>query len=77
MEEVTITRIVNTESKKHYKLFLYKQANDYIYYARFYRWNTKTKKTSGKWMGIGWYTTLSHAMRGLSRRIDEKVKMVK
>lgn len=77
MKEVTITRIVKTESKKHYKLFLYKQANDYIYYASFCRWNTKTKKTSGKWMGLGCYTTLGHAIRGFSRLINEKVRMVK
>jgi len=38
---------------------------DYIFYASYY--NAKNGKASGRWKGVGWYTTHSHAIRGFRR----------
>jgi hypothetical protein len=50
--------------------------DDYISYACYYRY--KNGKAVGNWMGLSWYTTMSHAIRGFRRRFKgEKMILIK
>jgi len=64
----TISRVVkNNKTSRYYKLLMHIQDGDYVYYASYYLYRPKRKKIIGNWMGLGWYTSVSHAMRGLRR----------
>ena len=40
---------------------------DSLYYCWYYK--NKDGQPYGNWMGLGWYTTISHAVRGLRRAL--------
>lgn len=45
--------------------------NDYLFYAKYYTY--KNGKIVGRWRGLGWFTTESHAIRSF-RRLFSKDK---
>jgi hypothetical protein len=74
------TKILKIFNKnKGYKIFLFQTVYfDYIHYARYYSYNFKQKRIVGNWKGLGWFTSMSHAIRSLRRSFKrDKLVIVK